>query len=641
MKNFKIHFTGLAFLLTLLFPFGAIANSDYNLTGYKIEIQVNEDNSFFITERITVHYNVPKHGIERLIPKRNKVVRLDGTKSSNRAKISNINVTGDKFSTYNESGNKVIRIGDPDKEITGYKDIVITYLYKIGNDKIKDFDEFYFNIVGVEWDTSISGIEFTITMPKAFDASKLGFSSGSEGSTGNSKITYNVQGNVISGSYAGELGAGEALTVRLELPEGYFVVTNQSDIFVIISIVLPILFVFIVLGMWYKYGRDDAVIETVEFYPPEGFNSAETGFLYKGEVNSNDVVSLLIYLADKGYITISEIEEKSLFSKKQGFKITKVKEYDGNNPDERAFIKGLFKSKEKNQTTEGVQEVTLSDLKENFYTTLDVIIKNINRKENKQKIFEKSSMNKTIFVILMVAATFALITVKPVLEYDDFAVMIFGLIFPAIGFSFLFAALFGRAFTTITVNEKTVTSVFYRIIIGSVFGLTFGLIPWIIFTLPALQASPVYMMVYIIGLICVSLMFAIDKYMLKRTPYGNEMLGKIKGFKNFLELAEKPKLEELVMQNPAYFYNILPYTYVLGVSNKWIKKFESIAIQPPDWYSGSSAFSAVAFGSAINSAMKSASSALASAPSSSGSSSGSSGGGFSGGGSGGGGGRSW
>ena len=32
----------------------------------------------------------------------------------------------------------------------------------------------------------------------------------------------------------------------------------------------------------------------------------------------------------------------------------------------------------------------------------------------------------------------------------------------------------------------------------------------------------------------------------KRTLYGDEMLGKINGFKNFIETAEKSKIEELV-----------------------------------------------------------------------------------------------
>ena len=40
------------------------------------------------------------------------------------------------------------------------------------------------------------------------------------------------------------------------------------------------------------------------------------------------------------------------------------------------------------------------------------------------------------------------------------------------------------------------------------------------------------------------------------------MLGKLKGFRNFLETAEKDKLETMVMQDPTYFiifYHTLMY----------------------------------------------------------------------------------
>ena len=128
------------------------------------------------------------------------------------------------------------------------------------------------------------------------------------------------------------------------------------------------------------------------------------------------------------------------------------------------------------------------------------------------------------------------------------------------------------------------------------------------------------------------------KHITKRTPYGLEILGKIKGFKNYLETAEKDKLEAMVIQNPNYFYDILPYTYVLGISDKWIKKFETITMQSPNWYVGTSAFSMATFGTFMNNTMSSATTAMSSSPRSSG---GSSGGGSSGGGSGGGGGGSW
>ena len=54
------------------------------------------------------------------------------------------------------------------------------------------------------------------------------------------------------------------------------------------------------------------------------------------------------------------------------------------------------------------------------------------------------------------------------------------------------------------------------------------------------------------------------------------------GFRNFLITAEKPKLEQLVSQNPSYFYDILPYTYALNISKTWIRKFEDIPMPEID-----------------------------------------------------------
>ena len=129
------------------------------------------------------------------------------------------------------------------------------------------------------------------------------------------------------------------------------------------------------------------------------------------------------------------------------------------------------------------------------------------------------------------------------------------------------------------------------------------------------------------------------KIMPKRTKYGNELFGKVKGFKRFLETAEKPQLEGLVEQNPEYFYNILPYTYALGVSQIWMKQFETIALKAPDWYDFEGDFNMNEFSLFMNTTMAAATTAMSSSPTSS--DGGSSGGGSSGGGSGGGGGGSW
>mgnify|MGYP004610198837 CR=1 FL=1 len=623
---------------------------DYVIDKYDINIIVNENNTFDITETITAYFNISKHGIFRTIPLKNTITRLDGTTSTNRTQVTNVSVDNE-YTTSRENGNYKLKIGSASRTLTGEQKYVIKYTYNLGKDPGKDYDELYYNIIGNEWDTVIGNVTFSITMPKEFDSSKLGFSSGTTGSTDNSKVKYNVSGNKITGSYNGILGAGEALTVRCELPEGYFVGTGLTfNLMNYIFYLFPILFLVIALLLWYKYGRDDQVVETVEFYPPQGFNSLEVGFLYKGKAENQDVTSLLIYLANQGYIKIAETEEKSLFSKSKGFKITKLKEYDGNNVNEQIFLNGLFTKRpsisigslfSKNveqEPTDNTNEVTSTDLYNNFYITMNRILSNINNKENKNKIFEKSASSKTIFIILMIIATYCLITIPPIFAYGESSSLLFALLFPGIGFTVLFKLVFGET-QTIYVNGRATYSSIGTKIFGLVWGLGFGGIPWAFMVLPALKQDQVYLVGYGLGLVCVLGMVICLKYLPKRTPYGNEILGKLRGFRNFLETAEKDKLETMVIQDPTYFYNILPYTYVLGVSDKWIKKFESISLQAPSWYDSPNAFDMMTFGSFMNSTMTSAQSVMSSSPSSD--SGGSSGGGSSGGGSGGGGGGSW
>ena len=70
----------------------------------------------------------------------------------------------------------------------------------------------------------------------------------------------------------------------------------------------------------------------------------------------------------------------------------------------------------------------------------------------------------------------------------------------------------------------------------------------------------------------------------KRSKYLDSVIGKILGFKDFLIVAEKEKFEALVNENPSYFYDVMPYAFVLNISDKWMDKFKGIEIEAPDWY---------------------------------------------------------
>lgn len=606
----------LSFILISFLPNNSYAVTDYVINSYDINVKVNENNTFDITETITANFYMRKHGIIRTIPLKNTIERLDGSTSTNRVKITNLQVNNE-YSKSNSNGNLAIKIGNQDTYVTGLQKYVIKYTYDIGVDPVKDADEFYYNLIGTEWDTRISNVSFSITMPKEFDASSLGFSSGRYGYTDSNSVSYSVNGNTISGIYTDTLPAGNGLTVRLTLPDNYFVGArnNNTDYYIIIGISLVIVFIAFIL--WLLFGKDKPVIETVEFYPPEGYNSAELAFLYKGETDDKAIVSLLIYLASKGYLSIKETENKALFASTKDFTIYKLKEYDGTNEIEKLFFDGLFRTR---------SSVTSSDLTNRFYITVNRIKKLLNKKENKTKIFDKKSLKLKKLIIPMMLIIFILITVKPFYDTGMLSELPVALIFPGIGFSLMISIL-----TSSSPKSAKIFIIFW--------GLLFGGIP-LFMILPIIFSTSISAITYFIGILCIIVLYVFRKIILKRTPFGLEILGKIKGFKRFLETAEKDQLEAMVEKEPEYFYNILPYTYALDVSDKWVEQFENIAVEPPSWYYSNTAFSVHSFGIFMNSTMTRVNTSMTSRPSSSGSG-GSSGGGFSGGGSGGGGGSSW
>ena len=605
-----------------LFSLNCYAN-DYDITKYDVEIVVDEHNKYSIKENIDTYFNVSKHGIVRRIPLYNNIIRQDGTRERNRVLISNVHVN-EEFASSRENNNYVLKIGSADKTINGKHSYTISYDYDIGLDKNNKYDELYFNIIGTNWDTDISNVTFKITMPKEFDASKLGFSYGEYGESNTDNISYDVDGNVITGSFDGTLLAGEGLNVRLELPEGYFIRKSvSSSLLECWYYIIPILGVLISYLIWKKYGKDDQVVDVVSFYPPENMNSLDVAFAKKGSVNSNDAVSLLVYLASKGYIKIVE-DKKS----KSRFTIQKVKEYDGNNKEEELFFRGLFKKV--------WDSISSDELNESFYLTINSILTKKNSTANRKEIFNNKSSNKRYILFLFMLITSSLSTIIPALGYKLSDVI----------FSIIICNLIGIVALIIVgiIYDNNCTKKGLNSALGFAFFfvLALAVANFTIIGFEYIYYDTVYLIGFILCMVCTYLIYFFYLIVTKRTEYGNKVLGEVNGFKKFLETAEKDKLESLVHDDPSYFYNILPYAYVLGVSDAWIKQFEGIAIAPPDWYESADAFDYYRFNRSLNRTIHSASRVMNSVPQSSGGSS--SGGGFSGGGfsgGGGGGGSSW
>ena len=641
----------------------------YAIESYNVDINVSNDNSYDIKETIVAYFNKEKHGIIRNIPTRNTVTRTDGNTNTNRAKITNVNVN-EKYSLSRGADEVKLKIGDAGTVLTGRHTYQISYTYNIGNDKLKDADEFYLNLIGNQWDTNINKLTFTITMPKDFDTDKIGFSVGKYGKSGildDGYFNYSVKNNVITGTYNKTLPPNNGFTVRITLPEGYFEKQKlKISIFDFIAICLPIIFLIIAIFEWEKYGKDEKPVETVEFNPPDNMNSLDVAYAYKGKVNSNDVVSLLIYLANKGYIKIKVEETGSKLLKSKSYKIIEVKKYDGNDENERLFLERLFKNgtiyRNENNTNNNIQYnnynvpnnniqnnnnvfrcVTKSDLEESFYTTVNEIIDNENTSELKNKIFEKGVWNRAKIIILSLLVILTM-SIGPLLNGISIkTTVIANLVLIVITMLFYLFALSSKFNNTRNKNIIIAFVISFFTIFYFVFVLLYVIVSEIIINMNKLGL--IELGIQVISLIFIMILVTLMK---RRTKYGTEVLGRILGFKTFLKTAEKEKLETLVNQDPEYFYNILPYAYVLGVSDEWIKNFETISLMPPEWYVGNNSYYDYhAFSNTYNYLMRTSANAMTSRPSSSGSYSSfsggsfSGGGGFSGGGSGGGGGSSW
>ena len=140
-------------------------------------------------------------------------------------------------------------------------------------------------------------------------------------------------------------------------------------------------------------------------------------------------------------------------------------------------------------------------------------------------------------------------------------------------------------------------------------------------------------------------------YLLKApTLQGRKIIDQIEGFKMFLTVTEKERLNFLnpPEKTPQLFEQYLPYALALDVEQKWAEQFAQVFARIsgqgqaycPAWYSGGSwdSFNAGTFSHSLSQAF---SSAIASSSTAPGSSSGFGGGGGSGGGGGGGGGGGW
>lgn len=571
-------------LVLALFAPTARAQENWRIASFNSAISILEDGKVSVTETIAADFgSESKHGIFRDIPE----VYLDNDQKT-YTNISILSVKQNsqdaKYLVSRDHGYVRIKIGDPDRTISGL--VTYTIIYEVIGvlRSFDNYDELYWNVTGNDWPVPIGTVNATVTLPKEKIIQAACYI-GSSGSTDRCSENQTVRQAQFNG---GSLLANQGLTFAVGYTKGMVPIlqgTKPPIKYLWLSIILLVLGVIVMpiyyWRRWYKHGRDewyarkslhdpDATVKTMplfaketivpEYQAPNQLRPAEIGVLIDERADTLDVSATIVDLAIRGHLTISEKPKKWVFGASDYTLMRTSTTADQLHGYEQKLLQALFKDGE---------SVDLSSLKNTFHTYLKSVQDDLYAQVADRKLFAGNPQS-----VRMSALT------VPIIQLIAAGV--------ALGFS---------------ADSQNV---------------------WLIIGLVSLIISA------IIGIIFAS-------KMPRRSAEGREALRKTLGYKLFLSQTEKYRQPFLENQN--LFMDVLPYAMVFGVTKKLADSMEKIGANPPQpsWYHGVTPWNPILFTQNIGTVSAAMNTAMASTPSGSGSG----GGGFSGGGFGGGGGGSW
>lgn len=582
------------FLALIFFFFSALpvsAQTNWVINDFQSDIIIQKEGTITVNEKISVDFkNFKKHGIYRDLPR--VYEDENGAKTYTITMVTLITQDGKKaaYKTQPNENNLRIRIGDPDKTITGKHIYTISYAVTGVLRSFDTHDELYWNVTGNDWEAEIEKASATVTVPKD-KIEKTACFEGYTGYTNPCQITGQTQTSVTFQSTR-SLPQTQGLTIVTGYTKGMVPILTipppkkiSDDLFTPFALGTFLLALLGGLGMitwlWMKNGRDfwyrtrrildpnareeirplgahETIV--VEFASPENLRPAELGVLMDEKADTLDVTATIIDLANRGFLTIKEIEKKWLFGSTD-YELNRTDKTDDKLLSyEKLLLDRLFASG---------NQIKMSALKTTFYDDLADVKKKLYEDVMKKKLFAAHPETTRAKYLGL-----------------GFAVLILG------GF-----CIFGA----------------FPLISGPL--LTFGL------------------GIAISGIVFMSA----SRSMPRRSALGREYYQRILGYRLFISGAEKYRQQFYEKKN--MFNEILPYAIVFGLTEKFAKAMKDMGIEPsqPNWYTGHHAFTPIVFASDVNNFSQSLSTAIASTPSKSGGfSGGSSGGGF-----GGGGGGSW
>ena len=558
----KIFAFGFALLLCLC-PMQIHAEDEgYTFENYDVQSVYHKNNTITVHESMTVNYTLSSHGIKRSIPEVLYIGYSDDGNTNGqdpdkyKVEIKDISVDGAKYEVEHEDDLCTIKIGDANQTVIGEQNYQISYTIVIPADYRDAYDLIYYSVLGSNNDTSIDSFSFDVQFEKTLTQKEINRFHVFSGELGNENndlnIDYTLTKNGISGQ-ASNIPAYHAITIYDKVRSNYFVGAKQTSIYPtwICAILTVMCGAYCVIRSFTLSKKH--VIPVVSFYPPKGMDPASVGYLVDREVDSHDLMALIPYWAKEEYLTIEE-KEKETF-------LHKIKDLNQDAPLYQKMVwDGLFN---------GRNLCSMNHLPERFASKMEAAKEALKDVYFGEKAIEKTDSTFYVsFVFILLMGLSAALNSKAGLSIERLfvlgAILLFGI--------------------PTWIAAKNLNSLKNRSLIKTILLLVFDcILLFILFKSSTTVAILPIGMLVIIGFLVVILSLRMNQFVVA-TGYWTEQVGPIFGFREFIEKAELDQLERLSDENPSYYYDVIPYAMVFGLSKKWAKKFESIPVKKVQWY---------------------------------------------------------
>lgn len=523
----------------------------FDIVRADFDISVSEGGLLSVIENLTLDYHEASHGFYRDIP-------LDG------ADIDIISVSEDwQESRWADSHSSYVslRIGSPDVLVEGVHDYTIVYNLQLPRDRADGFDEVYIDL-WTTGDYTVDNIIFSLAFPSDIDPNRVWATTGAYGSTTPVETVVD-EGRIVKG-HLKHLGPDSGLSLRVELPDGYFAFRDWTVPAFVTALAVTVGLIALLGFLYNKYGRDSEPVSVVTFNPPHDLSPLEVGYLFDSSDDSRDYVAMLYYWADKGLLTIEEGEDGS-------FTLHKKSDLDSSAPDyEAALFQAFFRKGD---------DVALEET--NIYS--DVVDKvsprlRLHFEKGGCALYDRKASRVRVLAFAITALYAALMAACSAI--NDLSYGLFSLM--CLGFQFLLCFL---CFWTLTRKIPSRTQYVVSYSLATFITLASATLQAGISTSAGLTGLQVRMMALVVatGLTVLS---ALSTFMSRRSPYAQQVLGEILGYRDFLEKVEVDKLRTMIDEDPDYFYHNLSYAIVLDLEEKWARKAEDCVLRPASWYSG-------------------------------------------------------